>query len=88
MIYRIPLQGLRRNKEPGYPKKPDANVYEFKMKPPSSVDYCEVRRLLFQTEACWRTPSWRGAVEERGVVPRAPVRRAVKITVFHSIERR
>ena len=23
-------------------------------------------------------------VEERGVVPRAPVRRAVKITVFHS----
>ena len=27
-------------------------------------------------------------VEERGVGPRAPVRRAVKITVSHSIEKR
>ena len=34
LIYRIPLQGLRRNKEPGHPRKPDANVYEFKMNPP------------------------------------------------------
>ena len=28
-----------------------------------------------------------GTVEERGVRPRAPVRRAVKITVSHSVDR-
>ena len=42
------------------------SLYELKMTLTVFPDYYKVRRL-FQTEARWRTPSWRGTVEEPGV---------------------
>ena len=41
-------------------------AYELQIGLTAVPDYCKVRRL-FQTQACWRTPSWREAVEERVV---------------------
>ena len=43
-------------------------AYKLKMAHTIFPDYSKVR-YLFQKEARWRTPSWRGAVEEPGVNP-------------------